>query len=78
MDNQQVIDLFISRGLVDNYLAQDMLNSIEVNGNSIAETLADFDVISHKDDVWPVIASEMGAEMVDLEGFEPPEELLAQ
>lgn len=78
MDNQQVIDLFIARGLVDNYLAQDMLNSIEVNGKSIAETLADFDVISHKDDIWPVIATEMGAEMVDLEGFDPPEELLAQ
>lgn len=78
MDNQQVIDLFISRGLVDNYLAQDMLNSIEGNGKSIAETLADFDVISHQDDVWPVIASEIGAEMVDLNAFEPQEELLGQ
>ena len=58
MDNQQVIDLFMSRGLVDKYLAQDMLTSIETNGKSIGDTLADFDVISDKDDIWPVIEFE--------------------
>ncbi len=78
MDNQQVIDLFMSRGLVDKYLAEDMLTSIETNGKTIAETLADFDVISEMDDIWPVIASEMGAEMIDLKQFVPPEELLGQ
>lgn len=77
MDNQQVIDLFISRGLVDQYLAQDMLQSIDVTGKSVAETLADFEVISHKDEIWPVVASELGAEMVDLSSWSPPQELLA-
>lgn len=77
MDNQQVIDLFMARGLVDKYLAQDMVTSMETSGKSIAETLADFDIVSNKDDIWPVIASEMGAEMVDLTEFNPPEELLA-
>ncbi|MGJ8657230.1 MAG: GspE/PulE family protein [Akkermansiaceae bacterium] len=76
MDNQQVIDLFMARGLVDKYLAQDMITSMETSGKNIAETLADFDIVSDKDDIWPVIASEMGAEMVDLSQFEPPEELL--
>lgn len=76
MDNQQVIDLFVSRGLVDKYLAQDMVTSMETSGKSISETLADFDIVSDKDDVWPVIASEMGAELIDLTQFVPPEELL--
>lgn len=78
MDNQQVIDLFVSRGLVDKYLAQDMVTSMETSGKSISETLADFDIVSDKDDVWPVIASEMGAELIDLTQFVPPEELLGQ
>jgi type IV pilus assembly protein PilB len=77
MDNQQVIDLFMARGLVDKYLAQDMVTSMDTSGKSIAETLADFDIISDKDDIWPVIASEMGAEVVDIAQFMPPEELLA-
>ncbi|GAA5496865.1 type IV pilus assembly protein PilB [Rubritalea squalenifaciens DSM 18772] len=77
MDNQQVIDLFSSRGMVDKFLAQDMLQSIEVTGKTIAETLKDFDIIGHKDEIWPVIASELGAEMVDLSDWTPPQELLA-
>jgi len=77
MDNQQVIDLFQSRGLIDRYLAQDMLGAMEATGKTIAETLTDFEVISHKDEIWPIVASELGAEMVDLSNWSPPAELLA-
>jgi len=77
MNSQQVIDLFASRGLVDKFLAQDMLQSMESTGKGIAETLVDFEITSHKDDIWPVIASELGTELVDLSNFTPPEELLA-
>lgn len=73
-----MIDLFMGRGMVDKYLAEDMLNSIEANGKSIAETLADFEITSNKDDIWAVIASELGAEVIDLDTFTPPEELLSQ
>jgi len=61
MNSQQVIDLFASRG----------------TGKEIAETLVDFEIISTKDDVWSVIASELGAELVDLTNYNPPEELLS-
>lgn len=77
MDSQQVIDLFMSRGLVDRYLAQDMHQSMEASGKNVAETLADFQIISNKDDVWPIIATELGAQQVDLTSWAPPEELLA-
>ncbi len=77
MDNQQVIDLFKARGLVDKFLADDMVQSMETTGKSIGETLKDFEIISHKDDIWPVIATEMGTEMVDIANFTPPAELLA-
>lgn len=77
MNSQQVIDLFASRGLVDKFLAQDMLQSMESTGKGIADTLVDFEITSHKDDIWPVIASELGTELVDLASFTPPDELLA-
>lgn len=77
MDNQQVIELFIGRGLIDRSLAQDILAEIDNSGKEIAEVLADFQVISFRDDIWPVIASELGAPLVDLHQWTPPDELLA-
>ena len=77
MDNQQIIDLFQSRGLIDHSLAQDILAEVGHSGKEIAEILADFQVIHHRDDIWPVVASELGAKMVDLRNWTPPEALLA-
>jgi type IV pilus assembly protein PilB len=77
MDNQQVLEIFMGRGMVDKYLAQDIEATMEASGKTMAETLADFDVITSKDEVWPVIASELGAELVDLHQFTPTPELLA-
>lgn len=73
-----MIDLFMGRGMVDKYLAEEMLSSIETSGKDIAETLADFEITSSKDDIWPVIASELGTEVMDLDLFIPPDELLSQ
>ena len=77
MDNQQIIDLFQSRGLIDQSLAQDILAEVDNSGKEIAEILADFQVIQSRDDIWPVVASELGTSMVDLRNWTPPEALLA-
>ncbi len=77
MDNQQIIDLFQARGLIDQSLAQDILAEIGHSGKEIAEILADFQVISHRDDIWPVVASELSTTLVDLRNWSPPEALLA-
>ena len=77
MDNLQVIELFIGRGLIDRSLAQDILAEIDNSGKDIAEVLADFQVISFRDDIWPVIASELGSPLVELQHWTPPDELLA-
>ena len=77
MDNNQIIELFQSRGLIDQSLAQDILAEISHSGKEIAEILADFQVIQHRDDIWPVIASELGTHMVDIRDWSPPEALLA-
>ncbi len=77
MDSNQLVELFISRGLIDRSLGQEVLNEVENSGKEVAEVLADFQVIHGKEDVWPIVASELGAEQVDLRQWSPPEELLA-
>jgi type IV pilus assembly protein PilB len=77
MENQQIIELFQSRSLIDEALSQDILAEISQSGKTIAEVLADFEVIQHRDDIWPIIASELHTSMVDLRDWNPSEALLA-
>ncbi len=76
MDNNQIIDLFQNRGLIDSSLAQDILSEVEHSGKEIAEILADFQVIQTRDDIWPIVASELGTNVVDIKNWEPAEALL--
>ncbi len=77
MDHYQLIELFQSRGLIDRSLAQDVLSEIEHSGKEVAEILADFQIVHSRDDVWPIVASELGTEVVDIRNWTPPEALLA-
>ncbi|MBX3739413.1 MAG: type II/IV secretion system protein [Akkermansiaceae bacterium] len=77
MDNKQILDLFQSRGLIDRSLSQDILAEVDHSGKEVSEILADYQVIQNRDDVWPVIASELGADLVDLRDWTPPAALLA-
>jgi type IV pilus assembly protein PilB len=77
MDHQQIVELFQARGLIDQSLAQDILAEVHNSGKTVPEILEDFEVIQSRDDVWPVIASELGAQMVDIRNWSPPEALLA-
>jgi type IV pilus assembly protein PilB len=77
MDRQQIVELFQARGLIDTSLAQDILAEVNQSGKEIAELLTDFQIIGNRDDVWPVVASELGAQMIDLRDWTPPEAVLA-
>ena len=78
MDNSQLIDIFMSRGLVDQYLADDILMEVENSGKEVAEILTDYEVIQNQEDVWPIVANELGVGIIkDLIHFNPPPELLA-
>ncbi|WP_018968688.1 GspE/PulE family protein [Rubritalea marina] len=76
MDNQQILEIFIGRGMVDKYLSQDITSSMEASGKTMAETLTDFEVITNKDELWAVVASELSAELVDIADFTPAPQLL--
>ena len=76
MDNSQLIDIFTNRGMIDQYLAEDIIQEVDSSGKEIAEIFADYDIIQQKDDIWPIIANELGVNMVDLTGFSPAPALL--
>ena len=77
MDNNQILDLFVSRSLIDGALKADVLAEVENSGKEAAEILVDYQVVNSRDDIWPIIAQELGAEFVDFSDFEPPEALLS-
>jgi len=77
MDNRNVIDIFVSRGMIDTALGNDMIHEIDASGKDVGEILTDFQVVNTKEDIWPIIAQELGCELADLTDFMPPEELLA-
>ena len=77
MDNRQLLELFQSRGMIDASLAEEILDEVDNSGKSVPELLADFQVVQSRDDVWPVVASELGTSVVDLRNWTPPDALLA-
>jgi type IV pilus assembly protein PilB len=77
MDNQQVLDLFINRGMIDHALAADIISEIDHSGKEIGEILADYQVINNRNDIWPMVAQELSTEIVDLTNWTPPDEILA-
>lgn len=76
MDNQQVLDLFINHGMIDHALATDILAEVDQSGKEIGEILADYQVIQHRDDIWPMVAQELSADLVDIKNWTPPDEVL--
>lgn len=77
MDLNQTIELLENRGLIDDFLAEDIRQEVNNSGKNICDILVNFGVFNDKDDIWPIIASEIGAQQVDLSNYTPPAEVLA-
>ncbi len=76
MDTQLALDVFINAGLMDNALSRDVVEEMSNSGKELWETLLDFGIISSPEDFWNVIATEVGAQYISLEGFVPSQEVL--
>ena len=64
MENRNVLDIFVSRGLIDSSLAEDMLHEIDASGKDVGDILTDFQVVQSREDMWGIIAQELGADLV--------------
>lgn len=76
MDTDVTLEVFINNGLIDKALARDVKEEMSNSGKEIWETLVDFGVIGGPEDFWSIIATEVGAQFISLDGFEPPQEVL--
>ena len=76
MDNTQILDLLKGRGILDESLKGEVLNTIKISGKPLSETLVNFEIISRPNDLWQILAADLGVEMIDLEQFTPSRELL--
>ncbi len=77
MDTNVALDVFINNGMMDKALAKDVKEEMSNSGKELWETLIDFGVIGGPEDFWSIIATEVGAQFISLEGFVPSPELLA-
>lgn len=76
MTAQYVLDLFESRGILDVHQMQEILDEITTNGKDVKRLLVDFGFVESEDQVYEVIAEELGAEFADLRRYEPPRAIL--
>ena len=77
MDSNQVIELFQNRGMLEPGLQAELKSQVETSGKDIGELLADYDVLNNKDDIWAIVAQELGAELFDLSTYVPPRQVLS-
>ncbi len=77
MDTDLTLDVFINNGMMDKALARDVKEEMGNSGKEVWETLIDFGIVGAPEDFWNVIATEVGAQYISLEGFTPPAEVLA-
>jgi len=76
MNSSYVIDLLVGRGYLDRQVGDDILNEIEQTGTDILDLLVNYGVLDARENVYALMASELGTEYMDLANFEPPSELL--
>jgi type IV pilus assembly protein PilB len=76
MTARYVLDLFQSRGVLDDHQMQEILDEVSTTGKEVKSLLADYGFVSSPDQVYEVIAEELGAEYADLRRYEPPRAVL--
>ena len=77
MDTKLALDVFINSGLIDQTLAREIQEEMSNSGKELWETLVDFSIVTAPEEFWSIIANEVGAQYISLEGFVPAPEALA-
>ena len=77
MTAQNVVDMLVARGVIDDGQAYDISNEAVHGGKDVLQVLMEFSVFTNEDEFWAMVAEELGAEHFDLSTFDPPKELVA-
>ena len=76
MTARYVLDLFQSRGVLDDSQLHELLDEVAATGKDIKTLLVNSGFVENEDQVYEVIAEELGAEFADLRRYEPPRAVL--
>lgn len=76
MNQDYVLDLLVSRGMLDQQVADDIRREHLETGVDILPLVVNYGVLENEEAIYPLVANELGAEYYDLNGFDPPAELL--
>lgn len=75
MNVKQVLEIFVEQGTVDPSQVDDLAQEVNQTGKSLVETMVDYQFLTEQQ-FYQTIAENLGADFVDLAGFEPPQDVL--
>ena len=75
MNPQQVLGLFVDRGVLTPSAAEELLAEVGQNGKGLVQTLTDFGVVATEDEFYDILAGHVGADRVSLADYEVPPEV---
>lgn len=76
MTATHVLDAFKHRGMIEDGTAEDILMEVHTNGKDVKQLLIDYGIVATVDDIYRMIAEDLGTDYVDLRRFDPPKPLL--
>ncbi len=76
MNAETVLDLLVSRELIDDGQREDLLYALSQSGKDIVGILEDYSILD-PDPLYQLIAEDIGGYSIELKGFDPPPQVLA-
>jgi type IV pilus assembly protein PilB len=75
MNAKQVLEMFVDQGVIDQGQMGDMLDEVNHSGKTVVQVLVDYGVCDEMQ-FYQMVADSLAADFVNLEGFEPPADIL--
>ena len=75
MNAKQVLEIFAEQGVIDHSQMDDMLDEVNHTGKTVAQVMVDYQICDEMM-FYQMIADALGADFVNLEGFEPALDVL--
>jgi type IV pilus assembly protein PilB len=75
MNVKQALEIFVDQGIVDQSQVSEISHEVNESGKSVMQLLVDYGFVTDEQ-FYQTVADSLGTDVVSLEGFEPPPELL--
>ncbi|MBL9152834.1 MAG: type II/IV secretion system protein [Verrucomicrobiales bacterium] len=76
MNADSVADLLVSREVIDYDQREDLIYNVEQTGKDIVELLEEFQILD-RDQLYHLIAEDIGGQYLNLEGYQPPPQVIS-